>query len=305
MEDIPFKHADVQLTSRGARAERDAPAGGVLLLFPNVLGVKRVDEARAVMLRDALGVSVVAVDLFGEAALPRAVRDGDRAAASAKAFPLMNALLEDRHTLRARLALALKAAREFASGRGVGPSSVKAAAIGFCFGGACVLEMVRAGLDVSAVSSLHGTIDAAPLKMAAPASAAAPTESPAKRANVVAAPVVNTHTRGAKVLVCTGVADPLVPREKLLAFEDEMREAVATHGLGEWSVLAVGGAKHAFTDSPLAQEGAFGGYHEVAARQSWNLTLDLLRETFPTSSDNRPSRDEAVDAQLWSRLTKL
>ncbi len=57
----------------------------------------------------------------------------------------MNPLVGDRAELQKRLAGGLAAAKTQ-----LGVDASKAAAIGFCFGGLCVLDMARAGMDVAA-----------------------------------------------------------------------------------------------------------------------------------------------------------
>ena len=282
MEDVPYEYAHPSSEAPtkeflcGRLAKPSNPSNSMVMLLPNVLGVKTFDEARAAVLCSNLQTNVLVVDLYGEKALPRAWRD-DRAKASPVAFPLMNEHLADPVRLRGKLQAALDAGK-----RACG--ATKVAAVGFCFGGACALEMLRAGMDLKAVVSLHGTIDAMPV--ADPGGG-----PPPKRA----VEIPHRHTPGAHVLVATGIQDPLVPRPKLAAFEEEMSRAP----VAEWTVLAVGNAKHAFTDNPSTPAGAFGGYHEAAARQSWNATLDLLRCTLELPDTLQ------LDHRLWARLTKM
>ena len=96
-------------------------------------------------------------------------------------------------------------------------STGRLAAIGYCFGGYSVLELARTGVPVVCIVSFHGLLE---------------TKRPAV-AGVVKA----------KILACTGSADPMVPREQVTAFEKEMMEANA-----DWQVITYGGAKHAFTN---------------------------------------------------------
>jgi hypothetical protein len=91
-------------------------------------------------------------------------------------------------------------------------------AIGFCFGGSVVLELVRDGADLKGVVSFHGVLT---------------TRAPA------VAGMVN-----ASVLVCTGADDPLVPPEQVVAFEEEMRAA----GARDWQVISYGNTLHGFTN---------------------------------------------------------
>jgi dienelactone hydrolase len=104
-------------------------------------------------------------------------------------------LLADRQMLCARLqaAMDLLTADPRVDGR--------LAAIGYCFGGRVVLEAARAGMPLSAVVSVHGSLS---------------TDAPARRDQLVA-----------RVLVCHGALDPHVPRRQIDEFIDEMNAADA------------------------------------------------------------------------------
>ena len=124
-------------------------------------------------------------------------------------------------------------------------------AIGYCFGGAVVLEMARAGEDLRGVVSVHGLLDTA-----APAKAGAVT---------------------AEVLVLIGGADPYEPKEQVAALDRELQAAGA-----RYKIVIYPGAKHAFTN-PRATE--YGGkkfdmpedeYSADADQQSWSEMLAFL-----------------------------
>lgn len=124
------------------------------------------------------------------------------------------------------------------------------AAIGYCFGGATVLQMAYAGLDVDGVVSFHG---AYPL----------PAED---RAGAIKA----------RILIAHGNADPFATPEQV----DGVRAALDAAG-ADWDMLILGGAKHGFTN-PGA--GAYGmdalAYDERADRRSWQAMLDMFADLF-------------------------
>ena len=133
--------------------------------------------------------------------------------------------------------------------------SSQVAAVGYCFGGALVLELARAGADVKAVVGFHPRLA---------------TRRPHHAANIKA-----------KVLVCVGTEDPLISVAERLAFEEEMRA-----GGVDWRMNLYGGAEHSFT-RPGSARGDLAGikYHQPSDERSWRAMLDFLDEVFP---EHRP-----------------
>ncbi len=124
------------------------------------------------------------------------------------------------------------------------------AAIGYCFGGTCVLELARSGADVAGVVSFHGGLS---------------TANPADAKNI----------RG-KVLVLHGADDPHVTRKEVEAFEEEMRNA----GI-DWQFVAYGGAVHAFTNPSAGNDNSKGAaYNAAADRRSWEAMKAFFGEIF-------------------------
>jgi len=128
--------------------------------------------------------------------------------------------------------------------------AARLAAIGYCFGGGVVLNMARAGADLAAVVSFHGSLG---------------TQTPAQPGKVKA-----------RVLVLAGGADPFVPPEQVEAFRKEMQAAGA-----RFDIVTYPGAKHGFTNPEAAQYGmAQLAYDAAADRQSWAAMLKLFHEVF-------------------------
>ena len=80
--------------------------------------------------------------------------------------------------------------------------------------------------------------------------------------------------RAAHLLVCHGDADPMVPREQVLAFWQEMDDAGAN-----WHFHSYSGVKHGFTDPGSDARGLPAiAYDASADRQSWAALMSFLDE---------------------------
>ncbi len=179
-----------------------------------------------------LGYVGIALDVYGKGVRGSGPEENER---------LMSPLMNDRELLGRRLAAGVAAARTH---HAVDPTRV--AAIGFCFGGLCVLDLARRGEDLRGVVSFHGLLDPIGTK-----------PGPMR----------------AKVLVLHGFDDPMGPPESLLAFAREMTEAGA-----DWQAHVYGGTMHAFTN-PIANDPSRGTvYNEVAARRSRQAMEAFLAE---------------------------
>jgi dienelactone hydrolase len=181
-----------------------------------------------------LGYVALAADLYG---------DRKQATDIPSVMELIKDLRSDPAMLRKRAGSALAALAALPQ-----VDTSKLAAIGFCFGGTTVLELARGGYDLKGVVSFHGALE---------------TGTPATQGAVKA-----------KVLVCTGADDPMIPLPTVVAFEDEMRKAGA-----DWQVITYGGTLHSFTNpSPVSNEGA--AYNESADRRSWTAMRAFFDEIF-------------------------
>ncbi|MCF5673677.1 dienelactone hydrolase family protein, partial [Pseudomonas syringae] len=84
----------------------------------------------------------------------------------------------------------------------------------------------------------------------------------------------DAHNIRGSVLVLHGAADPLVPKEQLPAFEDEMNAAGV-----DWQLHSYGGAFHSFTD-PHANVPGMMMYDAKVAGRAFKSMHDLLGEVF-------------------------
>jgi dienelactone hydrolase len=76
---------------------------------------------------------------------------GIRGSSTEENAALMTPLIENRPELQSRIATALAMMREQPQ-----VDATRCAAMGYCFGGLCVLDLARCGSDVAAVISIHG-----------------------------------------------------------------------------------------------------------------------------------------------------
>ena len=215
--------------------EVEAARPGVMVV-PNVLGQKEEDNVHAENLAK-LGYVGFACDVYGQ---------GKRTVRGPEQGTYMNELRADRGLLRDRLDASLGVLRNFPL---VDPARL--AAYGYCFGGQCVLDMARSGLDFLGGVSFHG---------------------------VYARPdYANVTPIKPKLLICHGWNDPLGPPDTVVALAREL-----TDGGADWQIHAYGGAGHAFTDVSLkGQEVMPGvGYDAKAERRSWQAAKDFLVELF-------------------------
>jgi dienelactone hydrolase len=228
---IESQHGDVVLESILTRDARARPRP-VVMIFPNFLGLDEVDDENAERIL-ALGYAAFACDLYG-----KGQRGGTREDAAARMKPLR----EDRPLLQARMLHLLEIARGLAEVDGA-----RVAAIGFCFGGLCVLDLARTGADVAGVASFHG-IFTPPGNI----------ESPRITA---------------RVAVYHGWEDALAPPEDVVALGRELSGASC-----DWQIHCFGGAVHGFTHAPPPEEGI--PFNALANKRSWRAVEDFLAECF-------------------------
>lgn len=206
-----------------------------LLMTPNWMGVSDGAEKIAKKVAEQ-GYVVLLADLYGQN-----VRPSNNDEAAAAMMPLKN----DRPLLNVRTKAALA---QLVAQTDAPVDENRIATFGFCFGGCCALELARTGANLKAAISFHGTLD---------------TPNPSDAKNI----------KG-KVLVLHGASDPLVPKEQLPAFEEEMNAAGV-----DWQLLSYGGAFHSFTD-PQANVPGMMMYDEKVATRAFKSMHNLLDEVF-------------------------
>jgi dienelactone hydrolase len=129
--------------------------------------------------------------------------------------------------------------------------AARIASIGFCFGGTMSLELARSGAALKAVVGFHSGLA---------------TSAPSTEANAIKA----------RILVCIGADDPMIPPEQRAAFEDEMRRAGA-----DWQMHLYGNTVHSFTNPEAAKRNMPDAirYSREADKRSWAALQELFSET--------------------------
>lgn len=175
---------------------RTAPPRGIVLIHGGA-GLDAHAREQAGRYAD-LGYAVFAADLFG----PVAGRE--------QIMATIKALRDDPDVLVSRATAAMRVLDLDAD------TGTCFAAVGFCFGGMAALHLARAGVELAAVVSIHGSL-------------------------ATARPATPGSVR-ARVLVCHGARDPHVPLSDVVEFSEEMILAEA-----DWRLTMYGQAVHGFT----------------------------------------------------------
>jgi len=197
-----------------------------VLLIHDWDGLTGYEVKRANMLAE-LGYAVFAVDLFGAGVRPTEVKDKRHHTGE---------LYKNRGKMRALM----KGALDTAKARGADIEN--AVAVGYCFGGAAVLELARSGANLKGFATFHGGL-----------------QTPEGQNY--------TKTRG-EILIMHGSADSAITMDQFAALAKELEAAGIAH-----EMITYGGAQHAFT--------VFDGnrYQEASDKKSWKRFQEFLADT--------------------------
>ncbi|MEY4195184.1 MAG: hypothetical protein RLZZ226_1552 [Pseudomonadota bacterium] len=229
---IEYTHQNTVLEGYYACDDRQTGPRPLVLVAHAWGGRDAFVEQKACQIAE-LGYAAFALDMYGKGVV------GTDPAQNAR---LMQPFMQDRAFLQARMQQALQTARHLA-----GVDSSRIAALGFCFGGLCVLDLARTGADLAGVVSFHGLFT----------------------------PPGNTAGQRirAKVLILHGHADLMATPEQALVLARELTEAGA-----DWQLHLYGNTLHAFTN-PRANDRAFGTLYDAGAeRRSFESLRNFLAE---------------------------
>ncbi|CAI5441878.1 unnamed protein product [Caenorhabditis angaria] len=209
-----------------------------VLVLPAFRGITEFEKEKALILAKKHHYIAFAVDVYG-----KGIRPTERAEAFATMKPIVSSRTE---VLKPRLLAALETVKNLPN-----VDVNRIGAIGFCFGGLCVLDLARHQTNIAAVVSFHGTLLPVP---------DLPLDS-----------ITETS-----IQVHHGDADTHISKEQVDGFHEEMRQRNADFVFSSHAF-----AKHSFTEPEADSFNAPGvGYNKNAAERSWNSAIQLFKEKF-------------------------
>lgn len=201
-------------------------------------GLNDYARKRSRMLAE-LGYTALAVDMYG---------DGKTAMHPDDAGRFSSELMKNFDVAKTRFLAAMDFLKQQPT---VDPEKI--AAIGYCFGGGVVLNIVRQGADLKGVASFHG--------------------------NLTAVKPAQTGMAKAKVLVLHGADDKFIKPEQIEAFKNEMSDAKV-----DYQFISYPGAAHSFTSpdaDPLGKQFNMPiAYNADADKKSWDELKAFLKKIF-------------------------
>jgi dienelactone hydrolase len=241
VQEVAYKAGDSELKGYLAYPTGFAEKRPGVLVVHEWWGLNDYARSRARQLA-GLGYVAFAADLYG---------GGKSTDHPEDAKAMMTALMSNPQEAVARFEAAKNV---LASDPHVDPSRL--AAIGYCMGGAAVLQAMRRGDDFDAVASFHGNYA---------------TQAPLQRG-----------VYKGRVFIAHGAEDGFSTPEQVGAIQKELADAEA-----KWEFVAYPGAKHGFTNPQATEAGQKSGlplaYDEAADKQSWDKLQQVLSEAFTQS----------------------
>lgn len=209
----------------------------IVIIVHEWWGINDYIKNRARQLAE-MGYVAFAVDLYGE---------GKQGNTPAEAGKLASPFYRNHAMTQRRFEAALSKAKNY----GMADAN-KIAAIGYCFGGAMVLNMARLGEPLKGVVSFHGSLLGAP---------------------------ADKNKLMADILVCHGAADKFVTDKEIAQFKKEMDSIGAMY-----TFKAYPDATHAFSNPNATKIGEQFkipiAYNAEADKKSWQDMQDFFHKIF-------------------------
>lgn len=208
----------------------------VVYILPEWWGITDYAKSRANQLAD-LGYLAVVVDMFG---------DGGFVDTPEKAQQQTKPIYENSGFAKKLFEAAMEQTRELKEA-----DTNRQAAIGYCFGGAMVLNFAREGEPLKGVVSFHGNLSTG----------------------------VKTTSNAVPMLVLNGAADSFISADAIQSFKDEMNKAGV-----DYTFIDYPDALHSFTNPEATEVGKkFGmnvAYNKAADEASWIEMKSFLEKVF-------------------------
>lgn len=190
----------------------------------------------------SLGYVGFAADVYGQGVL---AQDNNEAAA------LMAPLFADRSELQSRINAAYDVVCKHEK-----IDTNKIAAMGYCFGGLTVLELLRSGTNIRGAVSFHGLLGD-------------------QMGDIIAKHPDNPSSLEGSMLFFHGHDDPFVSQEDILKVQTELTNAGV-----DWQMHIYGNTSHAFTN-PQANDTDLGLiYNPIAEKRAWKSMQNFFEEIF-------------------------
>ena len=214
-------------TYEGYYAAPASGSKGLVLIIHDWDGLTDYEVKRAEILAD-MGYATFAIDLYGK---------GNRPTGTAEKKAETGKLYKNRQKMRSLILGGLVEARKL-------HAAESAVVMGYCFGGAAVLELARSGQakNVKGYATFHGGLST---------------------------PAGQSYPSGtAPILIAHGGADAAISMQDVASLAEHLEKAGVTYTIDVYS-----GAPHAFT--------VFGSkrYQKRADKQSWAAFANFLKET--------------------------
>ncbi|WP_462254396.1 dienelactone hydrolase family protein [Ferruginibacter sp.] len=236
-ESVSYGTDSAKLTGFVAYDSASTAKRPVVLIVHEWWGLNDYVKGRAKQLAD-LGYLAMAVDMYGDGKMGN---NPDEAGKLAMPF-YTNAALT-----KSRFDAALAKIKMYSQA-----DTAKIAAIGYCFGGAMVLNVARLGENLNGVVSFHGGLVGTP---------------------------ADKNLLKAKILVCHGVDDLFVKPEEVATFKKQMDSIGADYTFKQYA-----GATHAFSNPGATEVGQQFkipiAYNAAADSTSWNDMKDFFTKIF-------------------------
>jgi dienelactone hydrolase len=236
-ESVVYGKDSAKLTGFVAYDSNAAAKLPVVLVIHEWWGLNDYVKSRVKQLA-ALGYLAMAVDMYGDGKMGNNPDEAGKLATPFYTNPVL---------AKSRFEAALTKIKTYSQA-----DTTKIAAIGYCFGGAMVLNMARLGEGLNGVVSFHGNLAGFP---------------------------ADKNLLKAKVLVCHGADDQFVSADEVKTFKKQMDSIGADYTFKQYA-----GATHAFSNPSATEMGQKFkipiAYNAAADSASWNDMKDFFGKIF-------------------------